>query len=223
MAGDAPPRAAVLRSDVPGLLRALRPNSRSGRRLLVGSGIVVFVALSVGTMTPFLIGSLTARSLWALSYLGIFLLNFLSTAVWFIPMPPLVGQAAIVAGSHTLWQPGVVLAGSLGMILADSTSYLAGVLGRGIAADERFRVQGRFGSVLRRIGAPVERVMRRRGFLTVLVLSAVPNPLFDIAGIAAGALYINFWIFLIAAGIGKTARAVALVVVGSMAINLFIR
>ena len=34
--------------------------------------------------------------------------------------------------------------------------------------------------------AHLERWMSRRGGITILVLSIIPNPLFDLAGIAAG-------------------------------------
>jgi membrane protein YqaA with SNARE-associated domain len=40
---------------------------------------------------------------------------------------------------------------------------------------------------------------------------------------AAGALQMNFWKFLIAVGIGKTARVIALVIIGDAAINSFRR
>lgn len=57
--------------------------------------------------------------------------------------------------------------------------------------------------------------MARWGFLTLLVLSAVPNPLFEVAGITAGAVRMNFWRFLLAVAIGKTIRALVLVFLGN--------
>ena len=75
-------------------------------------------------------------------------------------------------------------------------------------------MKGRWGRTLRRAGAVVDRLMLRWGFLTLLVLSAVPNPLFEFAGITAGAVRMNFWRFLLAVFIGKTIRALVLAFVG---------
>ena len=38
--------------------------------------------------------------------------------------------------------------------------------------------------------------MRRRGWLVLFLVSLVPNPIFDIVGIAAGALHYPVWRFL---------------------------
>ena len=44
--------------------------------------------------------------------------------------------------------------------------------------------------------------MQRRGLLTIAVLAAIPNPAFDLAGIAAGALRLPLWKFLVGCAIG---------------------
>jgi membrane protein DedA with SNARE-associated domain len=199
------------------------PKSRFTRRLLIWSSVIALVLMGVGSVVPFATGTLDANSLGKLSYFGIFLINFFATAAWFVPIPPVAGQAAIVAGGHTLWKPGVVVAGSLGMTLAESTAYVAGMLGRGITQEERIRFGGRLGAWLSRAASITDRFMGQHGFLTLLVLAAVPNPVFEFAGIAAGALHMNFWTFLFAVGIGKTARVIALVVIGDAAINLITR
>jgi membrane protein DedA with SNARE-associated domain len=199
------------------------PKSRTQRRFVIGAGIVGLVVFGIGAIVPFAAGWLDANSLGTLGYFGIFLINFFATAAWFVPIPPVAGQAAIVAGGHTMWKPGVVLAGSLGMTLAESTAYVAGVLGRGFTQEERVRFSGRLGRWSRQSASLVDRYMNRHGFLTLTVLAGVPNPVFEFAGIAAGALQINFWKFLIAVGIGKTARVIALVIIGDAAINFFRR
>jgi membrane protein YqaA with SNARE-associated domain len=63
--------------------------------------------------------------------------------------------------------------------------------------------------------------MARYGFLTLLVLSAIPNPFFEFAGITAGAVRMNFWRFLLAVGIGKTIRVILLVIIGNALIDAF--
>ena len=43
----------------------------------------------------------------------------------------------------------------------------------------------------------------RYGLAGILVLAFIPNPLFDIAGIASGALEIPWWQFLLACAAGR--------------------
>jgi uncharacterized membrane protein YdjX (TVP38/TMEM64 family) len=40
-------------------------------------------------------------------------------------------------------------------------------------------------------------------YLAIFILAFVPNPLFDLAGMAAGALKLPVWKFLLACSIGK--------------------
>ena len=57
--------------------------------------------------------------------------------------------------------------------------------------------------------------MLRYGILTLFVLSVIPNPVFEFAGIAAGATLMNFWRFLAPVGLGKTARCLLLATLGT--------
>jgi membrane protein YqaA with SNARE-associated domain len=42
--------------------------------------------------------------------------------------------------------------------------------------------------------------------LTIFLLAAIPNPIFDVGGIIAGALQMKGWKFLVAAALGKSIR-----------------
>ena len=199
------------------------PTEKVPRWLIIALAAVLLVGLIAGTMVPFAAGWLGEGDLETLGYPGIFLANFLGTATVFVPVPGLTaaGQALIVAGSQTLFKPGVVLAGAAGMTLAESTAYLAGVVGRGMAEERQMPLRGRLGQWLRRAAGWVDRLMARYGFATLLVLAGVPNPLFEFAGITAGAVRMNFWRFLLAVAIGKTARVIILVIVGNAFLDLF--
>ncbi|KAI8041833.1 hypothetical protein M5D96_006102 [Drosophila gunungcola] len=59
-------------------------------------------------------------------------------------------------------------------------------------------------NVLDRTKFFMERVMRRVGFLGILLCASVPNPLFDLAGITCGHFLVPFWKFFLATLIGKT-------------------
>ncbi len=216
---EPPPRRLVL--DMPSWL----PLNRVPRPLMIAVAVVVLAALVAGTTVPFAAGWLDQDELETLSYPGLFLANFLGTATVFVPVPGLTaaGQALIVAGPRELdLNPiGVVVAGAAGMTLAESTAYLAGAVGRGVAEERQMPLKGRAGEWLRRAAGWVDWLMARYGFATLLVLSAVPNPVFEFAGITAGAVRMHFGRFLLAVGMGKTTRVIILVIVGDAFLDFF--
>jgi len=217
LAAEPDPRRIVL--DLPSWV----PTERFPRWLLIAGLIAALVAAVAGTALPFALGWLSEDDFETLGYPGIFLANFLGTATGFIPVPGLTaaGQALIIAGSDNLFVPGVVLAGASGITLAESTAYLTGSIGRGLAEERQMPVKGRLGALLHRASNFVDGLMARYGFATLLVLSAVPNPLFEFAGITAGAVRMNFWRFLLAVAIGKTTRVILLVIIGQALLDAF--
>ena len=107
-----------------------------------------------------------------------------------VPVPAL----AITCTTATFLNPAAVaiiagLAGTLGEL----TGYFLGYSGSSVFERGRFYQR-------------VENWMRRRGWLLLFVISAVPNPLFDVAGIAAGALRYPLWRYLVAVGLGKQVK-----------------
>jgi membrane protein DedA with SNARE-associated domain len=215
---EPPPRPRIV-LDMPSWL----PTEKVPRWLWVSLLTIVVIVAFVGTAVPFALGWVSEDDFEAWGYAGIFVANFLGTATGFIPVPGLTagGQALIVAGSDSLFIPGVILAGAAGMTLAESTAYLTGSVGRGIAEQRQRPARGRFGRFTHRAAAWIDRLMARYGFLTLLVLSAVPNPFFEFAGITAGAVRMNFWRFLLAVAIGKTIRVILLVIIGQALIDFF--
>jgi len=129
-----------------------------------------------------------------LGYPGIFLIGFFSSASIALPVP---GLASVCAGGSILGlHPLLVgLVTGLGEALGELTGYFAGLGGRGLVEGQGW---------YRRVSAWV----RRRGDLALFLLSAVPNPLFDLAGIAAGGLRFPWPRFLVAVWLGKTVKGV---------------
>ncbi len=199
------------------------PTEKVPSWLLIGSAVIVLVLAVAGTAIPFALGWLTQGDFEALGYPGIFLANFFGTATGFVPVPGLTagGQVLIIAGSRSLFPPAVVVAGASGMTLAESTAYLTGVIGRGLAEERRMPLKGTAGAWMHRTAARVDWLMAHYGFATLFVLSAVPNPFFEFAGITAGAVRMNFWRFLLAVGIGKTLRVILLVIIGQALLDAF--
>lgn len=127
-----------------------------------------------------------------LGYPAIFIVSVLGTATLFLPVPAIL---AVCAGG-TLLNPllsGVI--GGTGQALGEGTGYLAGVAGSGLLRENRW-----YG----RLRPWVE----RRGWMVVLVVAAIPNPVFDVVGMIAGAMRMPLWQFLGAVWVGKTVRSV---------------
>ena len=132
-------------------------------------------------------------------YLGIFLISVIGNATVLFPVPSLV---AVFAGG-TLFHPLLVgLVSGVAEPIGELSGYLAGYGGSAIIEDKATY-------------AKLEAWMRRHGYLTIFVLSVIPNPVFDLAGIAAGALHFPVWKFLLACWLGKTIKAVAVAYAGA--------
>ena len=128
-----------------------------------------------------------AEQIAAYGYPGIFLLSLLANATIVLPAPGWAVTFAMGAVFHPL---GVTLAAGTGATLGELTGYMAGFSGQAVIEN----------------AAVYERLLnwtRRYGGWTILALAAIPNPLFDLAGIAAGALRMPVWLFLLCTWIGK--------------------
>ena len=212
-----PPRRIVL--DMPSWV----PSEKVPRWLLIAGLVAVMLVALAGASVPFALDWVNQDDFETLGYPGIFLANFLSNATGFIPVPGItaIAQALIVASSDSLFAPGVVVAGAAGMTLGETTAYLAGSIGRGIAEERQMPLKGRLGKAAHRAAGWVDWAMANYGVATLLVLSAIPNPFFEFAGITAGAVRMNFWRFLLAVAIGKTIRVILLVIIGQALIDAF--
>ncbi|HOG47991.1 MAG TPA: VTT domain-containing protein [Anaerolineae bacterium] len=134
----------------------------------------------------------------AYGYLGIFIVTLVGNATVILPVPGLV---AVFAGG-TAFNPWLVgLIAGVAQPIGELTGYLAGYGGGAVVEN-------------RALYAKLCCWMERHGFLTILVLAAIPNPVFDMAGIIAGALHMPVWKFLLACFLGKTAKSFAVAWLG---------
>lgn len=138
-------------------------------------------------------------------YPGILLLNMLSSATIIIPAPGL----AVVPVLGSVLNPYLVgLFAGTGDALGEMSGYLAGYSGRAII-ENRARYE------------QMVEYTRRYGLLVILILSIIPNPLFDLAGIAAGALKIPVGRFLVVCWVGKTIKTTVFALSGQAIIRMF--
>ena len=147
--------------------RARQINWRRPENLL---RLGIFLAV-VGTV----VAALLLRNHIALQqagYLGVAFTALLASGSMFLPVPAL---ATVCAASAFLVPLYVGLVAGFAETLGELTGYLLGYSGRGVVGE---------GRVSRRL----EIWMRRRGWLVLFLLALVPNPVFDLAGVTAGAL-----------------------------------
>lgn len=136
-------------------------------------------------------------------YPGIFLIALLANATVLLPAP----GVAVIYAMGAIFNPfGVGLAAALGGTFGELSGYLAGFSGQAVV--ERM-------DIYRRIKPWVDRF----GGWAILVLSAIPNPFFDIAGIAAGIAKMPLQTFLFFSGIGQLIKMTAFALAGHYSIS----
>ena len=127
-----------------------------------------------------------------LGYPGVFVLSILGSGALIFPLPGLV---AVCGASGLALNPIVVaLLGGIGETLGEMSGYAIGFGGRG-AVDQR------------PLYHKVQRWMQRRGSLVLFLVSLIPNPIFDVVGVAAGGTNFPLPRFLTAVLLGKTLKS----------------
>ena len=160
-------------------------------------GVVALIALNIAVY----LAPIDYRGLTAFAYAGAFLVCLIANAVVAIPIPyiPVIAHIGATAQSPAL----VVVLGALGSVLGESVAYLVGRAEQGLVSEH-----------------PLYKRMHRlaeRKWLAGLVLFglAVPlNPLFDVAGLAAGAMGMRYRVFFIAVFTARVVRLALIVWLG---------
>ncbi len=132
------------------------------------------------------------KELESLGYPGIFFVSLFSNATLILPVPGVLFTSAMGA----IFNPWLVaLVAGTGATIGELSGYLAGFSGQGVIENRKWYDR-------------VTSWMKKYGDITVLVLAFVPNPLFDIAGMVAGALRMPLWRYLLWSWIGKTLKMI---------------
>jgi len=135
----------------------------------------------------------------AYGYPGIFLISLIGNATVILPAPSL----ALVFALGGVLDPILVgLAAGLGETLGELTGYLAGYSGQAVI-ENREIYDRLFGW------------MRKYGLATIFFLSVIPNPFFDLAGIAAGASRFPVGYFILSCWLGKTLKTIVFALAGA--------
>ena len=159
-----------------------RPTSRREKWhravvLFIGLGLIVSIWLLSDTLID----------LKLVGYPGVFVMSALGSGAMILPVPGLLFSC----GLATLLNPlGVALLAGIGETIGEMSGYAVGFGGRSMIERRSFY-------------QTAERWMQRRGTLALFVMSAIPNPVFDVVGIAAGATRFPLLRFLATVLIGK--------------------
>ena len=134
----------------------------------------------------------------AFGYPGIFLIALLANATILLPAP---GVAVIYAMGAIFHPLGVGIAAGTGGAIGELTGYLAGFSGQAVI--ERTDIYER-----------TKPWVEKYGGLAIVVLSAIPNPFFDVAGIAAGIAKMPLKTFLFSVWVGQLIKMTAFAYAG---------
>jgi len=140
-------------------------------------------------------------------YLGIFLISILGNATVILPVPVIL--TAFIGGGifNPLWV-GIIAA--MGASIGELTGYLVGYGGKVVIKNDKKLVK-------------IEGWMKKHGLWVLFILSAIPNPLFDLAGIVAGATGVPVYKYLIVVTLGKMIKFLTISYIGASSVGLLDR
>jgi membrane protein YqaA with SNARE-associated domain len=179
-----------------------RRPSKAQQFMMPVAAFLVSVIISAGILL--LRGHM--RQFAALGYLGVLAISLLSNATLILPAP---GAAVIFAAAASGLNPFLVgVIAGLGAAVGELTGYLTGYAGHAVIENRGFYNR-------------ITPWIRRFGPVAIFVFAAIPNPLFDIAGIAAGILRMPFWLFFLSCWAGKTVNMTLIAYLGTWSAPLF--
>ena len=162
----------------------------------------ILVALAIGITVVLLSDQIAA--LGDLGYIGAFLVSLMGSATILVPVP----SWAVVVGLAKTLDPVVLgLAAGIGSSIGELTAY---IFGNGVASllEERKKDFERH-----------KEWIRKNDFWAIFVLSFLPNPFFDVAGLAAGAAKVHWLRFVAFCAVGRVLRFILFGYAGYLVFN----
>ena len=183
------------------LQNLLAENKGKGKENLIKAS---FLFVSVCISTLIFISRDKFADLENYGYLGIFLLSILGSSTIVIPAPTFL--ATLVAGG--IFNPFLVgVISAFGSSIGELTGYFAGYGSKVLIKESK-------------ISKKINSWMQKNGSLTILILAAIPNPFFDLAGISAGLTNYPVKKFLLSTFLGKSIKFILIALIG-LAISRF--
>jgi membrane protein YqaA with SNARE-associated domain len=178
--------------DAAGMAAQPPPSPAERRRKLIRFLAVTLLAMLANVFILIFASAFDLRQLGVYGYLGVFAIALLGNATVLFPVPY---PAAVAVAATTLSLPGVALAAAVGSVIGETLAFVVGRSGKAVV--ERSRV---YEWMQRQLRHPV------RAALIIFVLAAIPNPLFDVAGLTAGAMGLPYALFVIPTLLGRIVK-----------------
>jgi len=140
-------------------------------------------------------------------YVAVFLVGLIGDATLVFPLPGLA-FIFLMGGVFNPWIVGLV--GGVAQTLGELTGYMAGYSGQ-TWMDEN------------PIYDRLTQWMQRYGVLTIFTLALIPNPIFDLGGLAAGMLRFPLSKFLASCVTGKVIKSITFALAGYYGIEAFFK
>ena len=155
--------------------------------------IGVLLAVITTMVTAFMLRDQFSLEQWG--YGAVALSSLVASAGFILPVPAL---GVVCTGVGPLFNLDPLFTGLIAgssEALGELTGYFLGYTGRAVISRTR-------------IYQKLEGWMDRRGWILLFLVSIVPNPIFDIIGVAAGALRYPLWRFFVVVWAGKLIKFV---------------
>jgi len=186
--------------EVESLKRSVAAAQKTRKTVLRVALVVFFVGFT--TFIALNREKITFESLSGLGYFGVFLMAWIGSTTVLLPIPHLAFTFTMGSVLVPWW---IGLCAGFGDSLGELWGYVAGYAVEDLV--DRWKVYPR-----------IEGWVRAHGMLTVFLMGVVPMPLFDMAGMAAGAAGMPVWKFYLATWSGKTLKAIVVAWAGRYSI-----
>jgi membrane protein YqaA with SNARE-associated domain len=176
------------------------PQARHRRHIAFAiAGIIFLLAFNIAVyFAPIDYGAFTS-----FAYLGAFIVTLLANALIVIPIPYVPIVAHIGATAEYPWL--VVALGALGSVLGESVAFVAGRAELGLVSEH---------PIYRRLHRVAQRPLLAGAL--IFAFAVPPNPLFDVGGLAAGAVGVPYRVFFLAVFAARLIRLAVIVWLGTV-------
>lgn len=174
------------------------------------AGIFEILAIAAVSLFVLIASPMLAKILGEWSYAGAFALAFLSSASIFIPAGPL--QLAIAALGRNFDPLLLGIIAGIGSGIGELTGFF---VGRGSA-----EILSASKSWMKWLVLMQQGLVKKWAGAGIFLLAAIPNPLFDVAGIGAGLIGMRWWEFLAWCILGRTLRFILIAYAGAWSAGL---
>jgi membrane protein YqaA with SNARE-associated domain len=162
---------------------------------------VLGVAALIGLNVAVYFAPIDYAGLTSFAYVGALLVSFFANALVAVPIPyiPIIAHIGATADSAAI----VVALAALGSVLGESVAFFIGRAEQGLVSEH---------PMYRRLHRIAER--KWLAGLVLFALAAPLNPLFDVAGLAAGAMGMRYRVFFVAVFAARILRFALIVWLG---------